>query len=109
MMVEGIDYCFIYPKEDGASVHIRFLTGKYKDTVYKYGKVVIQERDDGVKALLFKLDVIQSNVDKPKNLEKSKEFINYVGPLLVDLMQNNSDWEMIDEIGTSDTETPDLQ
>jgi hypothetical protein len=108
MMVEGIDYCFIYPKDDSSSVHIRFLTGKYKDTVYKYGKVVIQERDDGVKALLFGLDVLESTIDKPKKLEKNKEFINYVGPLLVDLMENNSDWEMIDEIRASHTKTSDL-
>ena len=107
-MIEGIDYCFIYPKDDSSSVHIRFLTGEYKDTVFKYGKVVIQERDDGVKALLFGLNVLESTIDKPKKLEKNKEFINYVGPLLVDLMENNSDWEMIDEIGTSDTEEPDL-
>jgi hypothetical protein len=109
MMVEGIDYCFIYPKDETTSVHIRFLSGPYKDTVYKYGKTMFQERPDGVVALLFKLDVLESTVDKPKNLEKNKDFINYVGPLLVELMNNNSDWEIIDETGTSDTDTPDLQ
>ena len=38
-MIEGIDYCFIYPKDDKQSVHIRLIEGPYKDTVFKYGKV----------------------------------------------------------------------
>ena len=36
-MTEGIDYCFIYPKDDKTSVHIKFLDGPYKDTIFKYG------------------------------------------------------------------------
>ena len=107
-MVEGIDYCFIYPKEDGASVHIRFLIGEYKDTVFKYGKVVWKERDDGYLALHFKLDVLECDVDKPKNLEKNREFINYVGSFLMELMRDTSEWIITDETGTSDTEEPDL-
>ena len=108
MMVEGIDYCYIYPKDDATSVHIRFLTGEYKDTVFKYGKVKFEEKNDQV-YLLFAYDVLESIVDKPKKLEKDESFKNYIGDLLVEIMNGNMNEEFIDENRTSDTETPDLQ
>jgi hypothetical protein len=102
MMIEGIDYCFIYPKNDGTSVHIRFLDGPYKDTVFKYGKVKFEEKNDQV-YLLFAYDVLESPVDKPKKLEKDEKFKNYLGDLLVEIMGNNIEQEVADETGTSDT------
>ena len=45
-MLEGIDYCFIYPKDDAQTVHIRLLQGQYKDTLFKYGKCIFKEKDD---------------------------------------------------------------
>ena len=101
-MIEGIDYCFIYPKNDGTSVHIRFLDGPYKDTVFKYGKVKFEEKNDQV-YLLFAYDVLESPVDKPKKLEKDEKFKNYLGDLLVEIMGNNIEQEVADETGTSDT------
>jgi hypothetical protein len=108
MMVEGIDYCYIYPKDDATSVHIRFLTGEYKDTVFKYGKVKFEEKNDQV-YLLFAYDVLESIIDKPKKLEKDESFKNYIGDLLVEIMSGNMNEEFIDENRASDTETPDLQ
>jgi hypothetical protein len=108
MMVEGIDYCFIYPKDDATSVNIRFLTGEYKDTVFKYGKVKFEEKNDQV-YLLFAYDVLESIVEKPKKLEKDESFKNYIGDLLVEIMSGNMNEEFIDENRASDTETPDLQ
>ena len=107
-MVEGIDYCFIYPKDDTTSVHIRFLSGPYKDTVFKYGKVKFEEKNDQV-YLLFAYDVLESIVEKPKKLEKDEAFKNYIGDLLVEIMSGNMNEEFIDENRASDTETPDLQ
>ena len=107
-LVEGIDYCFIYPKDDSTAVHIRFLTGPYKDTVFKYGKVKFEEKNDQV-YLLFAYDVLESSIDKPKKLEKDESFKNYIGDLLVDIMSGNLEEEVIDEIRASHTETPDLQ
>jgi len=34
-MIEGKDYCFIYPKDDGTAVHIKFLDGIYKDNRFQ--------------------------------------------------------------------------
>ena len=106
-MIEGVDYCFIYPKDDAQAVHIRFLDGPYKDTVFKYGKVKFEEKDNLV-YLLFAYDVLESTVDKPKKLEKDDKFKNYLGDLLVEIMGSNIEQEVIDEVGTSDTEESGL-
>jgi len=107
-LVEGIDYCFIYPKEDGSAVHIKFLTGPYEDTVFKYGKVKFKEENEQV-YLLFAYDVLESKVGKPKKLEKDNDFKNYIGDLLVQLMSSNIEQEIIDETGTDDSKESYLQ
>jgi hypothetical protein len=106
-MIEGVDYCFIYPKNDGTAVHIKFLEGPYKDTIFKYGKVKFKEENDQV-YLLFAYDVIESTVDKPKKLEKDDKFKNYIGDLLVEIMGSNIEQEIVDEAGTSNTEESSL-
>ena len=107
-MIEGLDYCFIYPKDDTTAVHIRLLDGKYKDTVFKYGKVKFKEENEQV-YLLFAYDVIESTVDSPKKLEKDMDFKNYLGDLLVEIMSSNVEQEVIDETGTDNIKKPDLQ
>ena len=105
-MTEGVDYCFIYPKDDAQTVHIKLLDGPYKDTVFKYGKVKFEERHEDVH-LVFAFDVIESNI-KAKKLEKDIDFKNYIGDFLVHLMSNNMEQEIIDETGTNDIKEPDL-
>jgi len=107
-MIEGVDYCFIYPKNDETAVHIKFLDGPYKNTTFKYGKVKFKEEDQQV-YLLFAYDVIESTVDKPRKLEKDTDFKNYIGNLLVEIMGSNIEQEIIDEAGTNDIEEPRLQ
>jgi uncharacterized protein YwqG len=105
-MIEGIDYCFIYPKEDEAAVHIKLLDGPYKDTTYKYGRVSFEEKDEQV-YLQFKFDVIESTI-KTKILEKDLDFKNYIGDLLVEIMSSNIEQEIIDETGTIDSKESGL-
>ena len=107
-MIEGLDYCFIYPKDDKTTVHIKLLEGPYKDTIFKYGKVKIKEENDQA-YLLFAYDVIESKVSKPKKLEKNEDFKNHIGDLLVDIMSGNLEQEIIDETGTDDSKESDLQ
>jgi hypothetical protein len=107
-MIEGLDYCYIYPKEDGTAVHIKFLDGPYKDTIFKYGKVKFEEKNDKI-YLLFAYDVLESPIDKPKKLEKNEQFKNYIGDLLVEIMSSNIDMEVVDETGTNDFKESDLQ
>jgi hypothetical protein len=106
-MIEGVDYCFIYPKDDESAVHIKLLDGPYKDTTFKYGKVKFEEKDE-LMYLLFGYDVLESKVDKPKKLEKDGKFKNHIGDLLVEIMSSNIEQEMIDETGTIDTEESGL-
>jgi len=106
-MIEGIDYCFIYPKNDKETVQVKLLEGDYKDTIFKYGKVKFEEKNDEMH-LLFAYDVLESTVDKPRKLEKNEDFKNYIGNLLVELMSANIETEIVDETRTSDTETPNL-
>ena len=107
-MIEGLDYCFIYPKDDGTAVHIRLLEGPYKDTIFKYGKVKFEEKNDQI-YLLFAYDVLESTVAKPKKMEKDEAFKNYLGDLLVEIMGSNIEQEVIDETGTDDFKESDLQ
>jgi uncharacterized protein YwqG len=106
-MIEGIDYCFIYPKDDKSSVHIRFLEGPYKDTIFKYGKVKFKEENEQV-YLLFAYDVLESTVKKPSKLEKDVDFKNYIGDLLVEIMSSNMEQEVVDETGTDDLKESNL-
>ena len=100
-MIEGIDYCYIYPKDDEETVHIRLIEGPYKDTIYKYGRVGFEEKNGEV-YLQFKFDVIESTIKK-KILEKDLDFRNYIGDLLVEIMSSNIEQEIIDETGTIDS------
>ena len=105
-MTEGIDYCFIYPKNDEQAVHIRLMQGPYKDTVYKYGRVGFEEKNGEV-YLQFNFDVIESIIKKNK-LEKDLDFRNYIGDLLVEIMSSNIEQEIIDETGTINSEESSL-
>ena len=107
-MIEGLDYCYIYPQDDQQAVHIRLLEGPYKDTVFKYGKVKFEEKNDQI-YLLFAYDVLESTIDKPKKLEKNEKFKNYLGDLLVEIMGSNIEQEVIDETGTDNIKESDLQ
>jgi hypothetical protein len=107
-MIEGIDFCFIYPKDDKTTVHIKLLDGPYKDTTFKYGKVKFEEKNEQM-YLLFGYDVLESTVDKPKKLEKDSDFKNHIGDLLVEIMSSNIEQEIIDEVGTDDIKESGIQ
>lgn len=106
-MREAVDYEYVVDEKDKSSVHIKLLTGEYKDTVFKYGKVGVKEEGD--KAYLqFNFDVIQSPI---KKLEKKLEFKNYIGDLLSTIITKQIDVEetYYDENGTNDTKESDIQ
>lgn len=107
-MIEGLDYCYIYPKNDGTAVHIKLLEGPYKGTIFKYGKVKFKEENEQM-YLLFGYDVIESTVSKPRKLEKNETFKNYIGDLLVEIMSANMEQDIIDEAGTDDSQESDSQ
>ena len=107
-MIEGIDYCYIYPKNEKDVTHIKLLDGPYKGTVFKYGKVSIKEIN-GQGHLIFSYDVLESPVSKPKKLNRSEQFKQVAGDLLVEIMTSNMDQEFIDENRTDDFEESDQE
>lgn len=102
-MIEGIDYEYLTPANDPGSVYIKLYTGQFQGTVFKFGKVRIEEKDDQA-YLNFGYDVIESPVMKPRKLEKNNEFKNFIGNMLVEIISGNLEQEIIDESGTTDTE-----
>lgn len=107
-MIEGIDYIYLTPASDPQSVYIKLIEGQYKDTVFKFGKVKVEEKDDEA-YLHFAYDVIESSNMKPKKLEKNEDFKNYIGNMLVEIIAGNLEQEIIDENGTTDSEESDSQ
>jgi hypothetical protein len=105
-MNEGEDYEFVFPESSKTETHIKLKTGKYADTVFKYGKVKLMQHDDGPH-LHFAFDVIQSTVMTPEKLQKDKQFTHLAFELLLELM-SDSDEEIIDETGTDDIKEPNL-
>jgi hypothetical protein len=107
-MIEDIDYRYVFPAKDDKSVHIKLLTGPFEGTIFKYGKVKVEERD-GQGYLLFDYDVIESKVSKPKKLIKNEDFKNCIGGLLVEIISGNIEQEIIDENGTTNLEESDSE
>jgi hypothetical protein len=100
------DYTYIVNDKDVNSVHIKLLTGEYAETIFKFGKVGIDEKD-GNAYLQFDFDVLSSPV---KKVAKKLEFRNYIGDLLVSIITSKLDIEegYYDENRTDDTEESHL-
>ena len=100
------DYTYIVNDKDVNSVHINLLTGEYAETIFKFGKVGIDEKD-GNAYLQFDFDVLSSPV---KKVAKKLEFRNYIGDLLVSIITSKLDIEegYYDENRTDDTEESNL-
>lgn len=100
------DYTYIINDKDVNSVHVKLLTGEYAETVFKFGKVGIDEKD-GNAYLQFDFDVISSPI---KKVAKKLEFRNYIGDLLVSIITSKLDIEegYYDENRTDDTEESNL-
>ena len=105
---EGVDFNYVIPESEETTVGIKLLTGKYIDTIYQYGKVKFEEEKTGDVYLNFIYNIIESPMDK-SDLEKSEEFKNHIGDILVSIMSENIDKRMIDETGTDYFEEPDTK
>jgi len=100
-MTEAIDYEFVVSEKDKNSIHIKLLTGEYKDVLYKYGKVGFKEEENDVVYLQFDFDVISSPI---KKVEKDENFRNYIGDILTQIITGNLE---IDEEGYYDENRAD--
>jgi len=105
---EGIDFNYVIPNDENTTVGIKILKGEFLDTVYQYGKVKFQEEKDGAIYLQFVYNILETPLNK-EELEKSSEFKNYIGDILVNIMSANLDKGLIDEAGTNYSEELDSQ
>ena len=105
---EGVDFNYVIPESEETTVGIKLLTGQYSDTVYQYGKVKIEEEKDGAIYLRFVYNVMETTLNK-EELEKSSEFKNHIGDILVSIMSQNIDKGIIDEVGTDYSEESDTE
>lgn len=105
---EGVDYNYVIPESEDTTVGIRILKGQFSETVYQYGKVKFEEEQGGDIYLKFIYNVLETPLNKD-DLEKSSEFKNYIGDILVNIMSANSVKGLIDEAGTNYSEESDSQ
>lgn len=105
---EGVDFNYVIPETENTTVGIKILSGEFLNTVYQYGKVKLQEENDGAIYLQFIYNVLETPLNK-EELEKNSDFKNYIGDILVNIMSANLDKGLIDEAGTDYSEESDSQ
>ena len=81
----NIKYLFVQKDGDDFTC-IKLIEDKYLNVVYKYGKVAFakDERPDGTLPMKFDYDIIKNPNEIDTN---SQEFINYIGDILVELLE----------------------
>ncbi len=84
-------YTFVSRKdEDWASIMI--IEGKFKDVIYKYGKVSIPKEEelvDGHLPFRFEYDILD-NVGMSRD-KFDEEFFNLIGDILVDIIDDQEE------------------
>ncbi len=83
------DYTFILDDEDPI-INIKILKGMYKDVVYNYGKVSVEEsRETDSLHLNFDYEILIDN--GIEDLHLNKHFKAFIGDILVSILEDNSD------------------
>lgn len=103
ILKESVDWEYIIPNDETTTTNLKILSGAYTDTVYQYGKVKFEEESDGAMYLRFVYNIIETPLNAAE-LEKSAEFKNYIGDVLVNIMSQNMEKGIDDEVGTDYSE-----
>jgi hypothetical protein len=98
MLEVGKDFKFrddLYNKESGETVPIQILTGPYKDVIYRYIKIAVQEKEDGHAVLQFIYDLLELGEHFETKLRADKRFVEHLGLLLnsfiLETLESSSD------------------
>lgn len=98
---EGLHYSFVPYDNQYASV--KLLDGVYENTIYMYGNISFEEKDDQV-YMSFNYEILESDLDKTC-LEHDEDFKQYIGDVLSSIMIKKLEEEKkIHEFGTVDIE-----
>ena len=79
-------------KPDSEVYSLKLKVGPYKGVIYSYGQCHISEDEDNDQLKVdfnWKLEECPKNLDK-KEIEKSKEFQDYIGNILTTLIEEKS-------------------
>jgi len=91
---------------------IKILTGKFKDIVYHYGRVGVNENADAP-MLSYQYVVSKEGKHDVKKLHNDEEFVTLMGDILVEIFDKHLDMNSLEEIneptGIDNTEKPTLQ
>lgn len=106
---EKRDYIFVDTKP---LCCIKIIRGKYKDVVYRYGKVSFEERF-GQPTLKFYFEIVDAGKHDQNTLNDSRIFHTMLGDILADIISNHSEKEDVYADAESDRtdyiEEPDLR
>lgn len=78
---------YVFAQKTGAEyTAIKLLEPKYRNVIYKYGKVRFdkEEKSDGTLPMKFDYDILSN--PESKDIE-SQEFIDYIGDILIEVME----------------------
>jgi single-stranded DNA-specific DHH superfamily exonuclease len=77
----------------GANCPIQILEGKYKDIIYRYGKISLKETANEEINVTMEIDVLKA----PENFDQQQEdFTNAVGQIFTQIVEEGIEQEPVD-------------
>ena len=105
MVDVGRSFIYVEAKnEDWTAIKLSEITGKYSKTIYKYGKVSIDEKnvdEDGSLPLTFEYDVLSSDIPESE-LNEDSEFKNLIGNILMYILEEQLKKDSMQYVNTDD-------
>ena len=97
-------------KDKDVVATIKITAGDFKDTVFHFGEINFadEENSDGTYSIGFNYDIIS---EEHKALKGNDVFESYLGEVLNDLLKHaldEAEKRYKNELGTKNTETPDI-
>ena len=97
-------------KEKDVVATIKITQGDFKDTIFHFGEIDFadEENSDGTYSIGFNYDIIS---EEHKALQGTENFESHLGEILHDLLRHSLDEaekRYKNELGTKNTETPDI-
>ena len=103
-------------KDKDVVATIRITAGDFKDVVFHFGEITFadEENSDGTYSIGFNYDIIS---EEHKELQGTENFESHLGEILNDLLRHSLDAaesllrsreRYKNELGTKNTETPDI-
>ena len=97
-------------KDKDVVATIKITAGDFKDTVFHFGEINFAEEEnpDGTYSIGFNYDIIS---EEHKELKGNDVFESYLGEVLNDLLKHaldEAEKRYKNELGTKNTETPDI-